>query len=137
MEIQTREREGITIADLDGRLVLGDANGIFRDTMKKLFDSSIRKVILNLGNVAYIDSSGLGSLVVCVTSYRKAGGDIKLLNLTRRHMELLVITKLTTVFEIFLSEQDAVNSFFPDRHIQRFDILSFVQQQEDQEQESQ
>ena len=75
----------------------------------------------------YIDSTGLGALVICFTTLRKAGGELKLLNLSRRNIELLVLTKLTTVFEIFSDEQDAVNSFFPDREIRRFDILEFVQ----------
>jgi anti-sigma B factor antagonist len=65
---------------------------------------------------------------MCSTSMRKAGGSVKLLNLNRRNIELLVMTKLATVFEIFTDEQDAVNSFFPDRKLKQFDILSFVQQ---------
>jgi anti-sigma B factor antagonist len=70
-------------------------------------------------------------MVVCFTSLRKAAGKLVLLNLNRRQIELLVLTKLSTVFEIFDDEQAAVNSFFPDREIRRFDILSFVQQQQD------
>ena len=84
--------------------------------------------MLNLGNVDYIDSTGLGALTVCATSLRKSGSDVKLLNLNRRNIELLVMTKLATVFEIFSDETDAINSYFPDRKIQRFDILSFVEQ---------
>jgi len=69
--------------------------------------------------------------VICFTSMQKAGGAVKLVNLNKRNLELLVLTKLSTVFEIFNDEQDAVNSFFPDRKIQRFDILSFIQQEKD------
>jgi anti-sigma B factor antagonist len=79
--------------------------------------------------VDYIDSTGLGTLVICFTTLCKAGGKLALLNLSRRNIELLVYTKLATVFEIFADEQEAVNSFFPDRAIRRFDILDFVQQE--------
>ena len=72
------------------------------------------------------------TMVICFTSVHKVGGALKLLNLSRRNIELLVLTKLTTVFELFGDEQDAVNSFFPDREIRKFDILSFVQQQDDE-----
>jgi anti-sigma B factor antagonist len=82
--------------------------------------------------VDYIDSTGLGAMVVCYTTLRKSGGALKLLNLNRRNIELLVLTKLSTVFEIFSDEQDAVNSFFPDRAIQRFDILAFLERQQEQ-----
>ena len=81
--------------------------------------------------VDYVDSTGLGTLVICFTSIQKASGSLKLLNLSRRNIELLVLTKLTTIFEIFTDEQDAVNSFFPGRHISRFDILNFVQDQDE------
>jgi len=80
--------------------------------------------------VDYIDSTGLGSLVICFTSVKRAGGALKLLNLNKRNVELLLLTKLHTIFEVFAEEEDAINSFFPDRVIKRFDILNFVQQQE-------
>jgi anti-sigma B factor antagonist len=75
----------------------------------------------------------LGAVVMCSTTMRKAGGTVKLLNLNRRNIELLVMTKLATVFEIFTDDQDAVNSFFPDRKLNAFDILSFVQQMKKEE----
>jgi anti-sigma B factor antagonist len=83
--------------------------------------------------VDYIDSTGLGALVIVATSLRKNGGNVKLLNLNRRNIELLVMTKLATVFEIFSDEQDAVNSYYPDRKIKTFDILDFVQQMKKEE----
>ena len=86
-------------------------------------------MVFNMANVDYIDSTGLGAVVMCSTGVRKAGGSAKLLNLNKRNIELLVMTKLATIFEIFTDEQDAVNSFFPGREIKRFDILNFVQQQ--------
>jgi anti-sigma B factor antagonist len=80
--------------------------------------------------VDYIDSTGLGSMVICYTTLKKQGGGIKLVNLNKRNIELLLLTKLHTIFEVFTEVQDAVNSFIPGREIKRFDILSFVQQQE-------
>jgi anti-sigma B factor antagonist len=131
LEIQKREKEGITILDLKGRLVVGDPSVRLREKLAEQTSQGVRKVILNLNGVEYIDSTGLGSMVICYTSLQKAGGTMKLLNLTRRNIELLVLTKLSTVFEVFANEQDAVNSFFPEREIKHFDILSFVQQQKE------
>lgn len=128
IEIQQREREGITIQDLKGRLTVGDEVSRFRDQLQKLINSGHRNIVLHMGNVDYIDSTGLGALVMAYTSMQRAGGKIKLLNLSRRGIELLVMTKLTTIFEVFDDEQSAINSFFPDREIKRFDILNFVQQ---------
>jgi anti-sigma B factor antagonist len=125
--IAQREREGIAILDLKGRITVGEEAGTLRMEFGKF--SGAAKVILNLRDIDYIDSTGLGALVLGFTSLRKRGGELKLENLSRRNVELLVFTKLTTVFEIFNDEQDAVNSFFPDREIHHFDILSFVKEQ--------
>ena len=133
MEIQQREREGIVILDLDGRLVVGEAVSSLRERVRELLDAGHTHLILNLGAVDYIDSTGLGGMVICFTSAQKAGGALKIVNLSRRNVELLVLTKLTTVFEIFSDEQDAVNSFFPNRQTKKFDILAFVQQQREAE----
>jgi len=127
LEITLREREGVTVLDLKGRITAGPEATALRDQMAGFYQDG-RNVVLNLAHVDYIDSTGLGALVMCATSMRKHGANLKLLNLTRRNIELLVMTKLATVFEIFGDEQDAVNSFFPDRKIQKFDILNFVQQ---------
>jgi anti-sigma B factor antagonist len=135
LEISQREREGIVIQDLKGRLVVGDAATAVREAITRCREEGKNRIILNLQNVDYIDSSGLGALVICFTSLQRASGALKLTNLNRRNIELLVLTKLSTVFEVFDNEDDAVNSFFPEREIRRFDILSFVQQQE-REQES-
>jgi anti-sigma B factor antagonist len=123
-----REREGVIILDCKGRLVAGEEATILRDSVKELATGPVN-IILNLAGIDYIDSTGLGGMVICFTTVRKAGGTIKLLNLTRRNIELLVLTKLETVFEVFNDEQDAVNSFFPDREVKKFDILAFVQSQ--------
>ena len=128
LHMTRREREGVIILDCKGRLVAGEEATILRDSVKVLATGPVN-VILNLGGIDYIDSTGLGGMVICYTTVRKAGGMIKLLNLTRRNIELLVLTKLETVFEVFNDEQDAVNSFFPDREVKKFDILAFVQSQ--------
>jgi anti-sigma B factor antagonist len=126
LEITSREREGVTILDLKGRITVGPEATALRERFSSLSADSVN-LVLNLAQVDYIDSTGLGALVMCATSLRKRGGNMKLLNLNRRNIELLVMTKLATVFEIFTDEQDAINSFFPDRKIRKFDILSFVQ----------
>jgi len=128
LEIQQREREAVNVLDLKGRITMGNEASALREAVSALNASGKRSIVLNLAGVDYIDSTGLGALVICATTLRKSGGNIKLLNLTRRNIELLVMTKLATIFEIFNDEQDAVNSFFPDRKIKAFDILDFVQQ---------
>jgi anti-sigma B factor antagonist len=135
LDISRREKEGIVIIDLKGRLVVGDGASALRDTITRVKDANQNRIILNLQNVDYIDSSGLGGLVICFTSLQKAGGALKLMCLNRRNIELLLLTKLSTVFELFDNEQDAVNSFFPEREIRKFDILAFVQQQESEQEE--
>jgi len=131
MEISEREKEGIRIFDLSGRMTVGEAAAV-RDRVRELLAGDVRRFLFNLQEVDYIDSTGLGVLVMCFTAVEKAGGGLKLLNLNRRNVELLVLTKLITVFEIFNDEQDAVNSFFPNREIRRFDILEFVRQQREE-----
>lgn len=128
LDITTREREGITLLDLKGRITAGPEAKSLRETVFGCNHDGGSRLVLNLGQVDYIDSTGLGALTLCATSLRKSGGDVKLLNLNRRNIELLVMTKLATVFEIFSDETDAINSYFPDRKIQRFDILNFVEQ---------
>jgi anti-sigma B factor antagonist len=127
LDIQQREREGIVILKLDGRITVGPEASALRDKITALNSAGTRNVVLDLAEVDYIDSTGLGALVICATSLRKNGGNVKLLNLNRRNIELLVMTKLATVFEIFADEQDAVNSYYPDRKIKTFDILNFVE----------
>ena len=129
VHIGVREHEGVVLLDLNGRLVAGENVAALREKVSELITAGKANAVLNLEHVDYIDSSGLGSMVMCFTSIRRAEGKLKLLNLTRRNVELLVLTKLETVFEVFDEEQQAINSFFPNREIRRFDILSFIQQQ--------
>lgn len=128
LEIREGEREGVTVLRLRGRITAGPESALLREKVAGANAAGRRNLVLDLAEVDYIDSTGLGALVMCATSLRKAGGGVKLLNLNKRNLELLVLTKLATVFDLFTDEQDAVNSFFPGRAIRAFDILSFVQQ---------
>ena len=131
-EIRQSEREGVVILTLKGRLTVGEASTV-REKVTELVAAGSLNVILNLEHVDYIDSTGLGSMVICYTTLKKAGGALKLVNPNKRNVELLLLTKLHTIFEVFSDDQDGVNSFFPDRQIKHFDILSFVQAHESDE----
>ena len=128
LEISRREKEGITLLDMSGPLTMGEAATGLRDTLRGLLAEGRGNVVLNLAKVDYIDSTGLGAMMMCYTALRRESGRLVLLNLNRRHVELLVLTKLSTIFEMFDDEQQAINSFFPNRQIQRFDILRFIEQ---------
>jgi len=130
LEIQEREREGIIILDLKGRITSGPEAGSFRETASAIASRPEPNLILNMAQVDYVDSTGLGAMVMVATSIKRAGGKVKLINMNKRNIELLVMTKLATIFEIFNDEQDAINSFFPGREIHTFDILSFVKEHE-------
>jgi anti-sigma B factor antagonist len=130
IEITSREKEGVKILDLNGKLTVGGASDL-RERVNEQVAAGFAQQILNLKEVDYIDSTGLGTMVICFMSVQKAGGALKLVNLNRRNIELLLLTKLSTVFQIFNEEQEAINSFFPDREIKHFDILSFIQQQKE------
>jgi anti-sigma B factor antagonist len=130
-DIAVREREGVQIADLKGRLLLGESSAELRNKLRELQEGGTTQIVLNLAGVDYIDSTGLGTLVMGATSIKKAGGALKLLNLSKRNIELMVMTKLTTVFEVFDDETAAVNSFFGDREVKKFDILEFVRGNQD------
>ena len=133
LDIEQREREGITILEMKGRITVGKEATALREKIAEITAAGVRNVVLNLAHVDFIDSTGLGALVVCATSARKAGGSVKLVNLNRRNIELLVMTKLATVFEIFNDEQDAINSYYPDRKLKTFDILDFVNKMKTEE----
>jgi len=133
LDIQQREHENIVLLDLKGRITVGPEASSLRERVAVLNAAGTRNVVLNLKGVDYIDSTGLGALVMVATSLRKSQGNVKLVNLSRRTIELLIMTKLATIFEIFSDEQDAINSFYPDRKIKTFDILSFVQEMKNEE----
>ncbi|HKR31844.1 MAG TPA: STAS domain-containing protein [Terriglobales bacterium] len=110
LKISARMADGVKIIDCNGRIVFGEEASQLRDTIKKDLAQNNR-IVLNLANVNYIDSGGIGTMVSLFTSARNAGGDIKLLHLTKRVGDLLQITKLITVFESYDDEQKAVKAF--------------------------
>ena len=113
MTANTRLVGGVTIVDLSGRIVLGDGSAALRDLVRNLISEGNKKILLNLRNVDYIDSSGLGELVSAFTSMRSRGGALKLLNLSKRVQALLQITKVYTMFDITDDEATSVKSFSP------------------------
>jgi anti-sigma B factor antagonist len=111
VKLTTRQVGDVTVIDASGRITLGEGSTTFREKIKELIAAGNKKVLLNLGDVSYIDSSGIGELVSSFTTTANAGGSLKLLHLTKRVQDLLQITKLYTVFEVFDDEASAVRSF--------------------------
>lgn len=111
LKIAVREAEHVAVIDLDGRITLGEAAGSLREAIKDLLAKDHKDILLNLGQVSYIDSSGLGELVGAFATVNNRGGRLKLLNLQKRVNELMQITKLISVFEILTDEATAVRSF--------------------------
>ncbi len=111
MKASTRQVDGVTIVDLSGRITLGEGSVVLRDTIRDNVGQGHKKILLNLGDVTYIDSSGIGELVSAFTTVRNQGGELKLLNLTKKVHDLLQITKLYTVFDIKDDEASAIRAF--------------------------
>ena len=126
LQIQHREREGIEILDLDGNLVFGEEDILFRDEVQKLLDRGQHKVVLNCKEIDRLDSVGVGTLICVQETLQPLGGNLALANVKLKHLELLVILKLEAFFAIFETENEAVNSFFPERHVERVDVLRLV-----------
>ena len=106
-----REIGGVTVLDLSGRITLGEGSAKLRETVRELVNKGQKKIVLNLGDVSYIDSSGIGELVSGFTTLKNQGGELKLLNLTKKVHDLLQITKLYTVFDIHNDEASVLGSF--------------------------
>jgi anti-sigma B factor antagonist len=111
MQIEERAVGDVMVLDLKGKITLGEGDELLKDKVNSLVNQGHKKIILNLADVPYIDSAGLGEVVRTYTTVSRQGGSLKLLNLTKRITDLLSITKLLTVFETFDSENDAVRSF--------------------------
>ncbi len=111
MDTKIRHVEGVTVLDLGGKITLGEESGRLRHAVQEAVSAGSKKILLNLADVNYIDSAGLGELVSAFTTVKNAGGELKLLNLTKRVKDLLVITKLLTVFDVKDNEKDAIASF--------------------------
>ncbi len=111
IKASTRQVDDVTVVDLSGRITLGEGSTVLRDTVRELLGRGQKKILLNLGDVTYIDSSGIGELVSGFTTVANQGGQLKLLNLTKKVHDLLQITKLYTVFEVHNEEAAAIRSF--------------------------
>jgi anti-sigma B factor antagonist len=111
MQIEERAVGEVVLLDIKGRITLGEGDELLKDKVNSILNQGHRKIVLNLAEVPYIDSAGLGEIVRTYTTVSRQGGSLKLLNLTKRITDLLSITKLLTVFETFESESDAVRSF--------------------------
>lgn len=111
VKLTTHEKDGVTIVDASGKLTLGEATNTLRTKIRALVADGARKFVLNLADLTYMDSSGLGELIAAHTTITNAGGEMKLLNLAKRVHDLLKLTKLYTVFETFEDEPSAVASF--------------------------
>ena len=111
MKATNRQVEGVAVVDMSGRITLGEGSVVLRDTIRDLIGKGSKKILLNLGDVTYIDSSGIGELVSAFTAVRRENGELKLLNLTKKVHDLLQITKLYTVFDIKDDEATAIKAF--------------------------
>jgi anti-sigma B factor antagonist len=111
LTISERTVGAATVLDLSGRITLGEESVLLRDTVRGLLERGAKNILINLGGVSYVDSSGIGNLVGCYTTVKNQGGQLKLLNLTRKIEDLLMITKLLTVFDTFDDEAEAIGSF--------------------------
>ena len=111
MNITERQVGDITVLDLEGKILLGEGDIQLKQYVSDLITRGVRRVLLNCSEVPYMDSSGLGEVVRCYTAVKRAGGELKLVNLTKRLIDLLTITKLITVFETFDAEEAAIKSF--------------------------
>ena len=111
MEIVEREVGPVTVLDLSGKITLGEGDTLLKDKLHSLMHQGKKNLLLNLGDVSYVDSAGLGALVMAYTTVTREGGTLKLANVTRKLQDLLSITKLLTVFESFDSEDEAVRSY--------------------------
>jgi anti-sigma B factor antagonist len=129
LSIHRRERDGIVILDLDGKLVMGKSDTALRDSVQALFDGGNRRLILNLANISEIDTSGMGALLFLAEEYRGVAGKLALFNISHSHGKVYEMARLETAVEIYRDELDAVNSFFPDRAPPHYDILDYVESQ--------
>ena len=111
MKMIDRQVAGVTVVDISGRIVLGEDTALLRNTIRDLISLGKKKMVLNLGEVPYMDSSGIGELVSAIDAVRKAGGDVKLLNLTKRVSGVAKFIKLGTICEMFDDEAAAIKSF--------------------------
>jgi|HubBroStandDraft_6_1064221.scaffolds.fasta_scaffold323702_3 anti-sigma B factor antagonist len=129
LEMIQREQEGILIVDLKGHLTFGPGDSYFRSELDRMVLAQQTRLVLNLDGVGEIDTSGLGTMLFALAKLQKAGGGLALVDLKPLHIAVVLEAKLASIFEIYKTDQDAINSFFPGREAQRYDILAFVRSQ--------
>jgi anti-sigma B factor antagonist len=111
LNINERQAGDVTVLDMSGKVTIGEGSVALRTAIRRLLEEGKKRILLNLAGISYVDSSGIGELVSSYTAINKEGGQLKLLNLTQKIQDLLTITKLLTVFDVYDSEADALNSF--------------------------
>lgn len=111
LNISERQAGDITILDLDGKITIGEGSVALRQTIRRLLEEGKKKILLNLADIGYVDSSGIGELVSSFTTVNREGGQLKLLNLQQKVQSLMAITKLLTVFDVYEDEGDALGSY--------------------------
>src|SRR3984885_16182977 len=126
LNVTRREQDGISILELKGRLTFGPEDILLNDEIRHALAARRLRLVIDLGGVDKIDSAGLGSLLYARAELRRAGGGLALANLHPAHMKVLLVSKLDTVFDIFACNQDAINSFFPERKAPHYDLLQLV-----------
>ena len=127
LEVTSRDVEGIQIVNLNGQLTIGQEDLDFRAELDRMVTAGKLRVALNFSDLRKLDTTGLGTLLFTLAKLRKAGGKLAIFELKTPHIELLTEARLETVFEVFHDEHDAIDSFFPERDLHRFDILQFVE----------
>jgi anti-sigma B factor antagonist len=126
LQVTRREQEGISILKLKGRLTFGQEDILLNDEIRHALAARRVRLVVDLGGVDKMDSAGLGTLLYARAELRRAGGGLALANLHPSHMHTLLVAKLETVFDVFGSELDAINNFFPDRKVPHYDLLELV-----------
>ena len=111
LNINERQAGDVTVLDLSGKITIGEGSVALRTAIRRLLEEGKKRILLNLSGVSYVDSSGIGELVSSYTAINKEGGQLKLLNLTQKIQDLLTITKLLTVFDVYENEPEALNSY--------------------------
>lgn len=128
LDVTQHEKEGITVLDLKGKLILGPEDESLRERVLSLLGAGRLQLVLNLHQLSHIDTAGIGTLVFCAEKVREAGGKLAVASLGAAHNDIANLLKIDTQLEMFQDEQDAVNSFFPERVVPHFDVLEFVEE---------
>jgi anti-sigma B factor antagonist len=126
LKVTRREQDGILILQLKGRLTFGAADQLLNEEIRHALLWRTSRLVIDLAGLEKMDSAGLGTLLYARAEFSRAGGGLALSNLNRTHLQALLVARLETVFNVYGSEQDAINSFFPERHVPHYDLLAAV-----------